>query len=315
MSVTSFSLDFPFSLGPPRHHMGFRTQIEDFQVMEKLGFDPGGSGEHLFLHIRKRDENTRWVALKLAEFFGVDENAVGYCGLKDRRAVAEQWFSVQLPGRTDVQMPEISGCEIIAAARHSKKLKPGMHAGNQFVICLRGDEQCRAEIDSRLLTIAERGVPNYFGEQRFGRGGNNLVEVEKIVSSRQPRFKGRRGGLYLSAARSWLFNQVLSKHVESGDWLTIADGPLWGRGRSGAEAELVLREQELLEPWQSWCLALEHSGLRQERRSLVLRPDELDWSWHGGDVTLSFCLPPGTFATALLRELALLDAPAMAERE
>ena len=304
-----FSLTFPYSLGCPPVSAGFRSQLEDFQVVEDLGFAPAGSGEHLLLQIRKRNENTRWVARLLGEHYGIPELGVGYCGLKDRRAVTSQWFSVQLPGADTPAPPSLPGCELLASARHPKKLRPGMHRGNDFAIVLRVDPEGVAEVQQRLEAVARQGVPNYFGEQRFGRDGNNLREVARIVGSRQPRFKGQRGGLYLSAARAWLFNLVLGERVRQQVWTEVADGPLWGRGRSAASETLARDEAEILAPWAPWCLALEHSGLKQERRPLVLAPQNFVWHWQGSDLHLAFSLPPGTFATSLLRELAQLQAP------
>ncbi|MFA5630710.1 MAG: tRNA pseudouridine(13) synthase TruD [Porticoccaceae bacterium] len=306
-----FDLDFPRCLGAPVNHAGFRVEPEDFVVDEDLGFAADGEGEHLLLQIRKRDQNTRWIAALLAEHFAVSDAAVGYCGLKDRRAVTCQWFSVHLPGKTMPALPELEGAEILAAARHGKKLRPGMHHRNRFAIVLRDLSGARDELDARLAAVARDGVPNYVGEQRFGIDGNNLREVDRIVSHPRPRFRGRRGGLYLSAARSWLFNLVLAERVREGTWrnATVVDGPLWGRGRPSTTPEVAQEELRVLAPWQPWCLALEHSGLRQERRALVLRPEDFRWRWQENDLALWFELAPGCYATSVLRELALLDVP------
>lgn len=307
-----YSLDFPFSLGAPCHEAGFRTEIDDFQVVEDLGFLPDGGGEHLLLNIRKRDQNTRWVAGLLAQWYEVEDSAVGYCGLKDRRAVTTQWFSIHLPGKGEISMPALEGCDILAHGRHPRKLRPGMHRSNAFRLVLRFSQGRIEDVNNRLELIQVQGVPNYFGEQRFGRDGNNLVEVERIVSSQRPRFRGRRGGLYLSAARSWLFNQVLAERVARGSWKddAVRDGPLWGRGRVRIDEAAVREEATILEPWQPWCLALEHSGLQQERRPLVLHPMDLHWAWQDCNLELSFSLPPGTYATAVVREIARLRLPA-----
>jgi len=306
------SLDFPRAHGAPAGEALLRAVSADFQVDEDLGFAPEGAGEHLYLRVRKTDQNTRWVAGLLADAFGVDLATVGYGGLKDRRAVTTQWFSVALPGGTGVpSLPALNGCEIIEAGRHPRKLRPGNHRANRFLIRLRQFEGDGAALAARLDEVGRVGVPNYFGEQRFGIDGGNLVEVERILAMRSPRFKGRRGGLYLSAARSWVFNQVLAARVLDGSWLEAgADGPLWGRGRTLAAADMAEREAVVLAPWRAWCDALEHSGLRQERRPLRLLPGDYRWVLEEGDPVLCFTLPPGCYATALLRELALLTVPA-----
>lgn len=311
-----FSLDFPRALGPVCGKALFRRQCEDFEVDEILGFELSGEGEHLYLQICKVNENTRWVAHLLADHFGVDGSAVGYAGLKDRRAVTTQWFSVHIPkGQEPPVLPDMPGCQILSVTRHSRKLRPGAHGANRFVIRLGEVSGSRDGIEARLSTIAAGGVPNYFGEQRFGIGAGNLREVAAILARPSPRFRGKRGGLYLSAARSWLFNQVLAAHLKEGAWPDIvsangaSDGPLWGRGRNPAQPSLAAFEAGVLQPWQAWCHALEHSGLKQERRSLVLVPDAFSWRWQNADLVLSFSLPPGAFATAVLREVAVLIVP------
>ena len=342
---------------------------------EVLGFSFSGEGEHLCLHIEKRGENTRWIAKLLAEHFEVDEVAIGYCGLKDRRAVARQWFSVHLPNKFDLKASDLkvsdvkvpdgqvtqagesdgAGYKVLEVARHHQKLRRGMHQANSFVIRLRdiqgkGDselirEPIRDSIEPRLQKISAQGVPNYFGEQRFGIDGGNLVEADALLraqygADRQPdqekkssgkkrgrKHRGRkrgspRGGMYLSAARSYLFNLVLAEYVSQGSWLELiegqtASGPMWGRGRSNAPETVREFEQPILSDWQDWTNALEFNGLQQERRDLVLHPEDLSWRWLvsdsdkadsiGDDLELSFTLPSGAFATSVLREVAQLS--------
>jgi tRNA pseudouridine13 synthase len=310
-AAVTYSLAFPCAHGEPAGEAVFRAESADFQVQEELGFAPEGNGEHVYLQIRKTDQNTRWVAGLLADAFQVEPAVVGYSGLKDRRAITTQWFSVALPGQAGLPaVPSLEGCEILDIGRHPRKLRPGSHRCNRFLIRLRqfqGDDEALA---ARLDGVARLGVPNYFGEQRFGIDGGNLVEVSRILAMRSPRFKGRRGGLYLSAARSWLFNQVLAARVLDGSWQEEnADGPLWGRGRTQAAGLVAEREAAVLAPWQAWCDALEHSGLRQERRPLRLLPGDFVWRREAADLVLQFSLPPGCYATALLRELAMLSVP------
>src|SRR5690606_26486367 len=119
---------------------GFRVEPEDFQVDEITGFKPAGAGEHSVLKVRKRGENTAWIAGQIARLAGVSNNDVGYCGLKDRQAVTSQWFSVYLPGRVDepdwAQLYADS-VTLLASDRHSKKLRRGEDLGNRFLIHLR----------------------------------------------------------------------------------------------------------------------------------------------------------------------------------
>ena len=300
----------PRALGKPLGPALFRSQLEDFQVDEIIDFQPSGEGEHLLVHVRKRDQNTRWVAGLLAKLADIGRNDVGYCGMKDRFAVTTQWYSLHLPGR-DLRVSQLQhdDFEIIASHRHHKKLRRGMHQGNQFSIVLRDFKADRALVSERLQQIEREGVPNYFAEQRFGHNGANLHEAQRLIDADQLKGNRRGTGIYLSAARSWLFNLVLAQYIEQGQ-LPDQTGPLWGRGRSNADIDSVQTENDVLAHWQSWCYALEHAGLKQERRNLVLKPQDLRAQWSDSDcLSLHFTLASGCFATALLRELAELFRP------
>lgn len=319
--MTDFSLDFPRAYGPLNASASFREQPEDFKVDEDLGFQPSGVGEHVFLQVLKRGENTAWVAEKIAELARVALNDVGYCGRKDRHAVTTQWFSVYLPKGVEPDWSQLNSDSIyvISVARHQCKLRRGDHRQNYFVIRLRAVEtDDRQLLQEKIDKVLSQGVPNYFGEQRFGFGGNNLVEAEAIlVAGKRYRDKQKRG-LMLSAGRSYLFNQVLAARVVAGNWTDLLagdpaqkpSGPLWGRGRSLAAEALLEFEQAVLANWLSWCDGLEHAGLSQERRLLQLIPSQASWRWIDNDLELSFALEAGEFATAILRELAVLKSHA-----
>jgi tRNA pseudouridine13 synthase len=313
-----FSLDFPFAYGAPLASGKFRSLPEDFQVDEDLGFEPSGTGEHVLLHVRKRGENTAWLAEQIARLAGVPVLDVGFCGRKDRHAVTTQWFSVYLPKGTepDWQILDTESVQVLQVARHGQKLRRGAHRANRFVIRLR-DIQCddKMQLAARIQQVLSSGVPNYFGEQRFGRGGNNLHQAQTLlVEGKRIRNKQERG-MVLSAARSWLFNQVLAERVRRGNWQVLLpgdpqpapSGPLWGRGRPTSTDQTRILEQTVLEPWSEWCAGLEHVGLSQERRPLALPIAQADWCWLEQDLQLSFTLSSGEFATAVLRELIRLE--------
>lgn len=272
-------------------------------------------GEHLWLQVRKRGANTGWVAAEMARAAGVREMDVGYAGLKDRHAVTTQWFSIWLAQRETPKWQDwqIEGAEILQAQRAPRKLRRGEHQGNRFKIRLRNLTGELAGLENRLQEISA-GIPNYFGEQRFGRGGNNLDLALKLVEGGRIRDRKKRG-FALSAARSWLFNQVLAERVRAGNWRDRLEGecedgpsgPLWGRGRNlatGAQGEL---EATVIGGWPGWADMLEHAGLQQERRSLVLSPHGFRFELDGNDLVLEFALPVGAFATAVLGEFAQLN--------
>jgi tRNA pseudouridine13 synthase len=317
-SVSQYPLDFAFAFGAPTACAFFRSEPEDFQVDEDLGFVPSGEGEHVYLRIRKRNQNTMWIAKQLARFCGVQSMDVGYCGLKDRNAVTTQWFSIYLPKGPLPNWSDfhVEGTELLTASRHLRKLKPGAHRSNHFVIRLR---ELSGDLGGRLEEVST-GVPNYFGEQRFGIGGGNLIEAERLLVGGQ-RIKNRKQrGLIMSAARSYLFNRVLSVRVEEASWRQVLTGdvgdeptgPLWGRGRSPVGGETAAVEERVLAPLRAWCEGLEHVGLQQERRSTVLIPQQFAVQWQGNDLQLSFGLAPGQYATALLREISRLETVASA---
>lgn len=311
-----FDLDFPRAYPALDAVAGFRATPEDFFVNEQLGFELAGSGEHLCLHIEKRGQNTVWIAAQLAEAAGIKQMDVGYCGLKDRHAVTRQWFSLYL-GQRELAWQRLSleGCVVLEATRHDRKLRPGMHAGNAFVIRLRNVEGNRTALGQRWAMIAAGGVPNYFGEQRFGRDGNNLLRAQELLSAHARSWRDRKNQFAVSAARAWLFNVVLADRVATGDWdktvagdpLALPTGPLWGRGRSPASDALLQREQQLLVPYAGFCEKLEHVGLQQERRPLQLQLQDAAARWEERDLVVEFGLPPGTYATSVLRELLRLE--------
>ena len=157
--------------GAPALAARIRSLAEDFFVEELPGFEASGTGEHLLLSVEKRGMNTTFAARTIAQWAGVDESAVGYAGMKDRHAVTRQRFSVWLPKRVapDLAALDTDALCVLDHAWHARKLPRGALAGNRFVLVLRDVQGTRADIEARLAAIAARGVPNYFGEQRFGR--------------------------------------------------------------------------------------------------------------------------------------------------
>lgn len=284
-------------------------------MVERLDRLFSGDGEHLYLQVLKKNQNTRAVASELARLFGIAEQDVGYGGLKDRRAVATQWFSLRLPGQWPNVRPgklKLPDCQIIQVERHRRKLRRGDHSGNSFSIILRNLDGDTELLEQRLKMIRERGVPNYFGTQRFGRNGNNLIEADRILNQARVRKTGNPNwGLYISAARSYLFNHILSSRIANDTWAIALDGetepggPLWGRGRAVAGRDLAEFEADVLEPYRIWCHGLEHCGLSQDRRALVLKPLNMHWHRRSGKLQLGFALPPGAYATSVLREMVL----------
>lgn len=334
-------LEFPSPLGPPPASGVIRSLPEDFVVEEELGFEPQGHGQHGFVRLRKRGLNTAELAVRLARFAGVRPGDVGYAGLKDRHAVTSQWFSVDLGGR---DQPDWSGLEdedlhVEAVTRNGRKLRRGALAGNHFKIVVRALSGEREALAERLRGIAEAGVPNYFGPQRFGRELGNLERVARLFRGERVTRDRHRRGLYLSAARAWLFNRVLAARVTDESWnrylpgdALILDGsgsffrssqqavdadisrrvgdldlhpsgPLWGAGNSPVAGEVRRLESEVLAAETMFCRGLEASGLRHDRRALRVAVRALCWELEGDALHLSFRLPAGSYATAVVQDL------------
>ncbi|MEN9465113.1 MAG: hypothetical protein RL217_1294 [Pseudomonadota bacterium] len=301
-----------------------KSHNSDFKVTELPLCLPSGEGEHVWLYIEKNGANTAWVAQKLAALAKVKEQDVGFAGLKDRHAITKQWFSVYLPKGATPDFRGLNDAEItvLEQSRHSKKLRRGDLLGNRFEILLRDVQGERNAIDANLQKIAEQGVPNYFGAQRFGHDGGN-IESGRAMLAREVRVNSAiKKSLYLSAVRSFIFNEVLAQRIRlgllgqqvAGDVLVDGEvtGPLWGRGRSSAQERAQELEQEVVQQHVALCDGLEHAGLQQERRALVARPEQFHWQWFEGEnvqLMLTFSLPSGYYATSLINEILQASEP------
>jgi tRNA pseudouridine13 synthase len=334
----------PYAHGGPVIHGRLRAQPEDFVVDEVLPFGPDGDGEHRLLRVRKTDTNTDWAARRIALLAGVPAKAVGYAGLKDRHAVTTQWFSVHLGNRPEPRWGQLAddGIEVLESHPHRHKLKRGALAGNRFTLRLRGVRGDHDAVGERMAVLARNGVPNYFGPQRFGRNQSNLHRADALFRGTAGRVSRHQRGLWLSAARSHLFNEVLAARIERGDWdralpgerlqlrgshshflaetiderirERIADGdvlptgPLVGAGEPLTRAAAAELEQLVLARFVRWVDCLAEAGLKQERRPLRLDAEDLGYDWPAADeLVLCFMLPAGSYATVLLRELVATE--------
>jgi len=334
----------PAAHGGPYGRALLRASPDDFRVTEIMKVVPEGEGEHLWLEIDKTDWNTEDVALWLAKQAAIHRLAVGYSGLKDRRAVTRQWFSLHLPGKPDPEFPWPPGLVAHQARRHRRKLNRGTHRGNRFQLVLREVEGDRDVLERTLHTLASQGVPNYFGEQRFGRGGGNWQRGRDWLRGGEAPRKRPLRGIWLSAIRSGLFNLVLAERVREGVWDRPMEGDilqprdsrgLFEAGQDPAAAERVAAgevhptapmpgkagmassaacrqlEARALSGCEDLIEALAGEGVDAARRATRLPVDDLQWTWHGDDVlSLQFELPTGAFATTVLAELLATRTPA-----
>jgi tRNA pseudouridine13 synthase len=335
--------ELPFAYGTPPLTARLRSTPEDFVVEEILGYDADGQGEHALLWVEKRGQTTDWLARELARYAGASPMNVGYAGMKDRHAVTRQTFSIQLAGKSDPDWSAlpIEGVKVLAATRHGRKLKRGALKGNRFVLTLREVSGERARAEQVLAQIAAQGVPNYFGEQRFGREGANVAQARAMFGGR--RVDRDKRSFLLSAARSHIFNAVLAERIERAAWATPLEGeiwslagsrswfgpepfdailaerlargdihpsgPLWGQGELPSRGEVAQLEQTVADAYRDLAEGLAGARMDQERRPLRLIPKQFQWRWLADDVLeLTFELPAGAYATTVVRELAVAVA-------
>lgn len=327
---------WPRFLPGPRPSGRYRVRPEDFRVTEVLPFAPEGEGGHRLLRIRKTGCNTEDVAADLARLAGCQRRDVGFAGLKDRRAVAEQHFTVPVDRLvSDPALWHGRSWAVIGVDQVRRKLRRGALAGNTFELLLRVPGPARWRVATRMEWLANRGIPNYFGPQRFGRGGGNVVGARRLLAGESvPK---RMRGLYYSAARSYAFNQVLAQRVVDGTWdqllpgevallagkrsgFSVVDpaaevdrlrcgdihpsGPLPGEGGLTPTGAAADKEAAALAHFVDWPPALAAAGVAGDRRPLRVFPARFWWRLEGAaGIRVGFRLPAGSFATAVVREL------------
>lgn len=316
---------------------------EDFEVEEVPAYLPSGEGEHLFMWVEKVGRNTQDVVRALAQVAGVDEREIGYAGMKDRQGVTRQFFSV--PARTEAKVASFAqpGMRVLEAKRHGNKLRTGHLRGNRFRIRLRDvPEEALARAEAILARLRTVGVPNAFGDQRFGRADDNAEQGRKLVLgerlARAPSAFQRK--LYLSAFQSLLFNRALAARLRTatlaqaraGDVLRKTDsggvfvcedpavdqprvdrfevsptGPLFGPKMVQAAGEVRAFEEALL---QEAGVTLddfrrgkgETEGGRRPFR-VPLEDASVTPVPDAPDLLLAFTLPKGSYATVVLGEV------------
>jgi tRNA pseudouridine13 synthase len=331
--------DWPRAHAGPLAPGRLKCSADDFQVEEVLGFEPADQGNFVWLQVEKLAANSRWIAKRLADFCQCPLADVGYAGLKDRQSVSRQWFSIALSQvrEPDWQQLDATEMRILQVRRHPQPLRRGDHAANRFVIRLRAFSADREQVDALLHRIAQQGFPNYFGEQRFGIDHTNLSMARQWFAGKLHPKRSEQG-FYLSAVRALLFNQVLAHRVAQdhwyrplpGDLMESAEsghcfslprineramqrvlagelsptGPLWGSGEPRPTGEAGALEQQLLAGQRDWMAGLQRQRVRADRRPLRCMPSALRWCHEADGLRLEFALPGGSYATALVREIA-----------
>lgn len=337
--------NLPFAFEPLNASGIFKQQTADFQVEEILSFPLTGEGEHLWLWLEKEGENTDWAMQQLAKWAKIPFRDVGYAGLKDRQGITRQWISLRIPSLIDPDFSsfDFPNLRILNAVRHQRKLQIGGLQSNKFIIVLREVVGDKALLEKRLAQIAQQGFPNYFGEQRFGKQGYNLTMASRLFAGELTKLRPANRKMFISAARSWLFNAILAQRIEQKGWnqawlgdvfqLDGSDkwfvddgspnlatrvleqdlhptGALVGSGDLPSAGRVLELEAEVCNHNQAWLQGLQALDMKQDRRSLRALAQNLSWQWLGDDqLQLSFELRRGSYATMLLRELMEILQP------
>ena len=333
-------LELAYLKTAPKQTALLKAECADFVVKENLGYSMAGEGEFVAVRVRKTDANTLFVGEKLAQFAGISARNMSYAGLKDRRAVTEQWFSLQMPGKTtpDFGDFQLEGIEILEVTRHNRKIRTGSLDGNYFDILLRNAIE-NDDLKVRLENLSKFGFPNYFTEQRFGRDGHNLIQALRWAKGEIQVKDRKKRSFYLSAARSEVFNLVVSERLKQGvanrvlpndivqlsgshSWF-VADekedlnvlqlrleqgdlqltAPLIGETAQPAcslENDIVQQHQDIVNLMKQECL-------KPARRPLLMKPKDFNWQFEETGLRLKFYLPAGSYATALVRELVNIE--------
>jgi tRNA pseudouridine13 synthase len=329
---------WPYVYGQPSGTGQIRSIQEDFIVKENLAFEPSGTGEHAFLQIEKKGENTEYVARQLARFANVRQRDVSYAGLKDRHAITTQWFSVWLPGKADPDWTqfETDSMKVLQSVRHARKLKRGVLSGNSFKLTIRDWQGDKDQTIAQLEAMKNNGIANYYGAQRFGNDGQNVNKAQAMFLDAKVGREQR--SLYLSAVRSYLFNQILTYRIIHENWnqpltgdtyvfdlsnssfkSTEPDaeiirrlaareihptGALFGKGEEGISGDVLLLEKNVADAYPQLVAGLIAFGVESDRRALRVNVTDLQWQWIQDDVLeLAFTLPAGSYATSVLREI------------
>ncbi|KAA3638006.1 MAG: tRNA pseudouridine(13) synthase TruD [Proteobacteria bacterium] len=318
-----------------------RASATDFRVIEHHEVNFTESGEHLWFNIEKTDSNTAWVATQLASACKVPARQVGFAGMKDRHAVTQQWFSVQLPKISDIELitaklpDEVT---ILEHHWHQSKIKTGQLKFNEFILVIRNVNGDQTAIEENIVLVEQRGVPNYFGPQRFGHDLNNIQQAKDWFADKIRVNNKKLRGILISTARSHIFNLIVAHRIKHDLWQQVIPGDIlqldqshsWFPASDATETELTERlsdfdihitaalwgEDQVQSTDQ--CAELENSiaatlpeyqpgfiqhRVKQDRRAIRIYPNELQHQWQDDALLLSFKLQPGAYATSVLREI------------
>jgi len=340
------SEELPYATAKSARTLGkIRCVDEDFLVDEVPAYPPAGQGGHLFVRFEKRGLTTREAVTHLAKALGVNPRDVGVAGQKDKHAITTQWASFERVQPDAALKLEVPNVRVLAAVPHPHKLRTGHVRANRFELIIRDATDLDAA-NEVIAHLSADGVPNYYGEQRFGVGERNVARATAMLrgETRPPRDRFERK-LLMSALQSSLFNRWLAQRVSEnlyarpvlGDllrkedtgglfinqdnddalrrmqaWEISATGPMFGASMRRAEADAALREQAVFESsGLTDDMFVAHAKLGEgTRRAARVRLHDCEVERIDVGLRLRFELPAGAYATTVLREVMKSDVPA-----
>ncbi|MFO0603027.1 MAG: tRNA pseudouridine(13) synthase TruD [Polyangiales bacterium] len=318
-----------------------RAAPDDFRVEEVPAYLPAGDGEHIYIRFEKRDLTTPQAVERIARALGADPRDCGYAGLKDRHAVTTQWASFPRVDPERAKALALDNVRVLEVGRHRNKLRTGHLHGNRFVlrvIEIADVPLALARASGIATELQMKGCPNYFGEQRFGREGDNAARGAawmrgEAPAPREPFLRK----LWVSAVQSELFNRYLAARVADGllglyvpgdlaarhpggrPWSVdpaeaqglydsrevSATGPLFGASMPQAAGEALAREESVLAASGLTAAHFEKVKAAGEgaRRLVRLFPEGFSVEQDGDALRCAFTLPAGAYATVIMREL------------
>ena len=320
-----------------------RTVPEDFIVDEIGAYSPSGAGDHVFVRVEKRGLTTAHAVQRIARALGVGERDIGVAGMKDRHAVTRQWLSLPPPVTPEQALAlSIEDVRVLEAVRHGHKLRTGHVRANRFVLRVRGvgPEVGVAEARARaILDVLAKppGAPNFYGEQRFGREGDNAARGRELLAGGKPPRDRKLARLLVSALQSELFNAWLTARmtdglytrVLAGDVLhklgggmftcddaatdearlaageLVVTGPMFGDTMRAAAGDAAAREDAILAAagLARDSFASVRAIAEGTRRDASIQVGEPSVTADGETLEVAFTLPGGAYDTTVMREV------------
>ena len=313
-----------------------RSSPEDFVVSELSRFPPSGQGEFAYAYVEKRGLNTHDLLSTLRDR-GIPYNEIGVAGLKDKNALTRQWLSVPAPqAQCFDALDDMEGVRVLQTSRHDRRLRRGSLRGNKFEVRVRDPEAGWSERAGLIVErLSQRGLPNYFGPQRFGRFNSNAIDAVRLLRGEKVPGGRRLNGFFISALQAHLFNWGLKRRIEAGVYDEVLTGdrarrhdsggmfivgdpevesvrargleisallPLYGKKVSGGLDEAAAMEEKTLGQF-----GLRRSDFRRLTRGSWrisrVRPEEVSIRPCEDGYMVEFTLPGGSYATTFLREL------------